>query len=156
MARETDERTPRELESRSNEQRTKTWAPPTVLPEPKHQDGFSYRWVRTAAFGKADNTNVSSKFREGWEPVKAKDHPELQMLTDPDSRFPDNVEVGGLLLCRTASENMRSKHDSSRTGWIRTTCVKMILVCLFSVRIRRRGLISVSDSRLPTTQIGAK
>ena len=111
MARETDERTPRELESRSNEQRTKTWAPPTVLPEPKHQDGFSYRWVRTAAFGKADNTNVSSKFREGWEPVKAKDHPELQMLTDPDSRFPDNVEVGGLLLCRTASENMQMRAE---------------------------------------------
>ncbi len=106
MARETDERAPRELESRSNEVRTKTWAPPTVLPEPKHQDGFSYRWVRTAAFGNPDNTNVSAKFREGWEPVKSKDHPELQLLTDPNSRFPDNVEVGGLLLCRTASENM--------------------------------------------------
>jgi len=111
MARENDERTPRELETRSTEERKKTWAPPTVLPEPRHQDGFSYRWIRTAAFGQADNTNVSAKFREGWEPVKAKDHPEMQLLTDPNSRFPDNVEVGGLLLCRTATENMQMRSE---------------------------------------------
>jgi len=49
--------------------------------------------------GNADTTNVSSRFREGYTPVKATDYPELQVYTDHDSRFPENVEVGGLLLC---------------------------------------------------------
>ena len=31
--------------------------------------------------GNVDATNVSSKLREGWEPVKAEDHPEITMVT---------------------------------------------------------------------------
>jgi hypothetical protein len=111
MARDEDTRQSRELENRSNEERKKKWAPPTVLPEPNKADGYSYRWIRTAAFGQVDNTNVSAKFREGWEPVKIKEHPELQLMTDPKSNFPDNVEIGGLLLCRTASENMDMRSE---------------------------------------------
>ena len=60
-------------------------------------------------FGQSDNKNVSSRIREGWEPVKASDHPELQIMSDRDSRFPDNVEVGGLLLCKTATENVTAR-----------------------------------------------
>tara|TARA_R110000868_G_scaffold152014_4_gene376607 strand:- start:89 stop:385 length:297 start_codon:yes stop_codon:yes gene_type:complete len=44
-------------------------------------------------------TNVSRRFREGYVPVKATDFPELKIMSDLDSRFPENVEVGGLLLC---------------------------------------------------------
>jgi len=58
-----------------------------------------FRYVRTATLGKSDNPNVSARFREGYVPVKAADHPELQVLSDQDSRFPDNVEIGGQLLC---------------------------------------------------------
>jgi hypothetical protein len=54
--------------------------------------------------GQFDPTNTSAKFREGWEPVKAEDHPELKMMTDPNSRFKDNIENGGLLLCKAPSE----------------------------------------------------
>ena len=54
--------------------------------------------------GQADAMNVSSKMREGWEPVKLADHPEMQLLTNPDSRYKDSVEVGGLLLCKTPEE----------------------------------------------------
>jgi hypothetical protein len=60
--------------------------------------------------GLADPTNVSSKFREGWEPVKAADHPELMYMADPNSRFKDNVEIGGLLLCKAPEEFVQQRN----------------------------------------------
>jgi hypothetical protein len=65
--------------------------------------------------GNADNTNVSSKFREGWTPVRADDHPNLQIVSDIDSRFKDNIEVGGLLLCQNATEKVEARIDAQRT-----------------------------------------
>jgi hypothetical protein len=53
---------------------------------------------------KADATNISSKLREGWEPVKASDHPEIRLFNAMASKFPDSIEVGGLLLCKTPVE----------------------------------------------------
>jgi hypothetical protein len=50
--------------------------------------------------GTADPSNTSAKFREGWEPVKAEDHPELMHHADPTSKFKGNIEIGGLLLCK--------------------------------------------------------
>ena len=61
--------------------------------------------------GQADNTNVSAKFREGWEPVSSKAHPELQVMSDIDSRFEGNVEVGGLLLCKNSKENVEARQE---------------------------------------------
>jgi hypothetical protein len=54
--------------------------------------------------GQSDGRNVSMKLREGWVPVKASDHPEAQMYVDPNSRYKDAIEVGGLLLCKTPKE----------------------------------------------------
>jgi hypothetical protein len=48
--------------------------------------------------------NVSGKLREGWEPVKASDHPEVRLFSGGQNRFPDSIEVGGLLLCKTPVE----------------------------------------------------
>jgi len=97
-------RTPRELNTRETTQRVKQWAPASLLPELKQQPGWKYRWIRTSMAGQADSMNVSAKMREGWEPVLLADHPELQLFVDPNSRFKDNVEVGGLLLCKTPEE----------------------------------------------------
>jgi hypothetical protein len=36
--------------------------------------------------------------------VKARTQPKLQILSNPQSRFPDCIEVGGLLLCKTPVE----------------------------------------------------
>ena len=91
--------TPRSNESRDKQERKKSWQRPTMLPDPEPREGVEYRWVRTSIMGDADNKNVSSKFRNGWTPVKAEDHPELHVIPDHDSRFEGNVEVGGLLLC---------------------------------------------------------
>lgn len=100
----TQTRSPREAsrdqETRSASDRVQDWKPPTLLPVPEQRDGITYRWVRTSSFGRLDNTNVSAKFREGWTPVLASDYPELKIMSDHDSRFPENIEVGGLLLCK--------------------------------------------------------
>ena len=100
----TDTRQNRENETRETFQRQAQWAPASLLPEIKKQPGWAYRWVRTSMAGQADATNVSSKMREGWEPVKLSEHPELHLYIDANSRFPDSIEVGGLLLCKTPEE----------------------------------------------------
>jgi hypothetical protein len=82
-----------------------------MLPTPEPRDGIAFRWIRTATLGNADLTNVSSKFREGWTPSPRADHPELEVLSDLDSRFKDNIEAGGLLLCQTAVENVNARRD---------------------------------------------
>ena len=105
-----DNRLAREIESRENTQRKKAWTPPQLLPSPISQPGWVFRWIRTAMMGQADPTNTSSKLREGWEPVKAEDHPELMMQADQNSRFKGNIEIGGLLLCK-APQEMADQRD---------------------------------------------
>lgn len=106
-----ENRLARELESRESAQRKQAWTPPQTLPSPKAQPGWEFRWIRTSMMGQADPTNTSAKFREGWEPVKAADHPELMLYADPNSRFKDNVEVGGLLLCKAPEEMVKQRND---------------------------------------------
>jgi len=105
------QRTSRAKETRESEARTKTWRRPELLPTPDPEDGYEFRWVRTSMVGRADNKNVSSRFREGWQPVSAKDYPDLQVVSDHDSRFPDNIEVGGLMLCKIPAEVMQQRRD---------------------------------------------
>lgn len=107
-----ENRLTRELEARELENRRQDWAPPALLPTPAPQPGWVYRWIRSTMVGTSDPTNVSSKFREGWEPVRAVDHPELMYMADaPTGRFKDNVEVGGLLLCKAPEETMKQREN---------------------------------------------
>jgi hypothetical protein len=99
-----DQRISREAESRAKTERLQTWRPAELLPDPTPAPGYVYRWIRASTLGAADPRNISSKFREGWEPVKVSDHPELQHLCDEKSRIPGTLEVGGLILCRTPKE----------------------------------------------------
>ena len=101
----------RELESRETQMRPKQWAPAELLPEPDKQPGFNYRWVRVATLNNVDPRNLSAKMREGWEPVKIEEQPKMQLLIDPNSRFKDNVEIGGLLLCKTPSDFVKQRTD---------------------------------------------
>ena len=100
-----------ELESRSNKERPKTWQPASTLPEPDRQPGYAYRWIRVSMVGQQDAQNVSSKFREGWEPVRIEEQPQFKMLVDPNSRFKDNIEVAGLLLCKIPEEFMSQRKE---------------------------------------------
>jgi hypothetical protein len=101
----------REVENRESTQRTKTWTPPQTLPAPTPQPGWVFRYIRTSIMGTADPSNTSAKLREGWEPVKAEDHPELMHMSDPNSRFKGNIEIGGLLLCKAPEELMKQRDD---------------------------------------------
>jgi hypothetical protein len=112
-----ENRLARELENRTNVERPQAWAPASALPEPDKQPGYEYRWVRVASMGQSDAKNVSSKMREGWEPVRIEEQPKFQMLIDPNSRFKDNIEVAGLLLCKIPKEFMdqRKAHYAKAT-----------------------------------------
>jgi hypothetical protein len=112
-----ENRLTRELETRATQQRPKQWAPAELLPEPDKQAGFAYRWIRVATLGKADPKNLSSKLREGWEPVKIEEQPKFQLLVDPNSRFKDSIEIDGLLLCKTPTEfvEQRAAHYARQT-----------------------------------------
>ena len=98
------DRKPRSLDTRETGERRKPWKRASMLPTPEPRDGLSFRWIRTATLGNGDMTNVSQRFREGYVAVKAEDYPELQIMSDIDSRFKDNIEVGGLLLCAIPTE----------------------------------------------------
>jgi hypothetical protein len=110
-------RTPREVATRTQAERPKQWQAPELLPEPDKQAGFSYRWIRVATNGQADPRNLSSKIREGWEPVRIEEQPKFGLLMDPNSRFKDNIEIGGLLLCKTPTElvTQRNEHYQNLT-----------------------------------------
>ena len=99
----------RESETREATQRVKQWQSPTLLPTPEPEEGYSFRWIRTALLGQSDPTNVSAKFREGWEPVKAESQPRMFAYSDPNSRFKGNIEIGGLLLCKIPKEFMEQR-----------------------------------------------
>ena len=101
---ELDNREPRALQTRDTAERPKKWTPPQLLPDPTPEEGYAYRWIRIATLGKDDAMNVSGKLREGWEPVKASAHPEVRLFSGGQNRFPDSIEVGGLLLCKTPVE----------------------------------------------------
>jgi hypothetical protein len=85
----------------------------------------------------ADPRNLSAKLREGWEPVKIEEQPQFQLLIDPTSRFKDNVEVGGLLLCKTPTEmvDQRNAYYAKQTE-AQTEAVD-------------NNLMSQSDPRMP-------
>ena len=98
------ERTPRAQQTREAGERKSSWKRQSMLPTPDPRPGMKFRWVRTSALGQTDMTNVSRRVREGYVPVKATEFPELHIMTDIDSRFPENIEVGGLLLCAISAD----------------------------------------------------
>lgn len=106
-----DPRAPRNADTREATSRPTSWKEPSKLPDPNPEDGMVHRWVRTATLGQADPTNVSTRFREGWTPVPKEDVDYLHMMPDHRSRFPDNLEVGGLLLCKMPEDTAKARQD---------------------------------------------
>lgn len=100
----------RSTDTREFAERPKQWMPPELLPEPDKQEGYAYRWIRASTLNQADPRNLSAKLREGWEPVRIEEQPKFQLLVDPNSRYKDNVEIGGLLLCKTPVEFVKQRN----------------------------------------------
>jgi len=115
---EKSNRTSRELNTREKMERPKQWMPPQMLPDPTPEEGYVFRWIRISIQGKEDPTNISGKLREGWEPVRASDHPEVRLFGSNDqTHFPDSIQVGGLMLCKTPIEFViqRSEYYQKQT-----------------------------------------
>jgi hypothetical protein len=112
-----EKRLDRELDTRELVERPKQWMPADLLPEPDKQAGFAYRWIRVSTLNNADPRNLSAKMREGWEPVRIEEQPKFKLLADPSSRYKDNIEIGGLLLCKTPKEfvEQRNAHYTNVT-----------------------------------------
>ena len=76
-----DDRAPRDSESRAKQERPKAWKMPSALELPEEaieiakSQGIVYRWVRESIAGQDDKTNVSKRFREGFEPVRPEELP---------------------------------------------------------------------------------
>jgi hypothetical protein len=101
---------PREAQTRETQVRARSWKRPETLPVPNPEPGFKFHWVRISTRGEMDATNVTSKFREGWEPVKASDHPEIHVFHAENDRFKDNIVIGGLMLCKSPEEFVEERN----------------------------------------------
>ncbi len=108
-----ENRISREAQTREATVRTKAWERPELLPNPRHMAGYKFRWIRVANNNDPDARNISEKLREGWIPVLASEHPEIEMVGGPENpRFVDNIVIGGLMLCKAPEEMVaaRDKH----------------------------------------------
>lgn len=95
----------RAASTRTKESRaSKPWAPPSMLDAPEPPEGYHYRWVRESTVGVADSTNMSKRLREGYEPVRAEDHPDFMAPTIQDGRHAGLIGVGGLILAKIPNE----------------------------------------------------
>ena len=107
----TDPRMNRSTDTRAVTERPKQWQAPELLPEPDKQAGYTYRWIRVSMLDKADPRNISRALREGFEAVPVEEQPKFKLLVDPTSRFKDNIEIGGLLLCKIPTEMMSQRAE---------------------------------------------
>jgi len=108
-------RVDREQTTRQKTTRKRHWQRPETLPSPEPEAGYAFRWIRVSSRGNVDATNVSSKLREGWEPVKAVDHPEITLVDIEQEKFRDNVVIGGLLLCKAPIELVEERNEYYET-----------------------------------------
>lgn len=103
----------RSNETRDTEARPVSWRPAHDLPVPSAQDGYKFRWIRAAMMGTPDPANMARARREGWEPCKASDHPEISSDFKAFGLAPESnlIEIGGLVLCKTTSENAEARRE---------------------------------------------
>jgi hypothetical protein len=107
---EKQNRLARELDTAvSHVQRPTSWQAPETLPKPNPRPGITHRYVRISMMGHSDAQNISSKLREGYEPVKAEDYPELMMHASSEGRFKGGIEIGGLVLCSIPTEFLKQR-----------------------------------------------
>jgi hypothetical protein len=111
------DRTPRTADTREKETRRKPWAPPSVLDAPPAPEGYKHRWVRASIRGEEDKGNVFNRLRQGYEPVRAEEHPDYQAPTIDDGKHAGVIGNGGLILTRVPVETAheRTEYYGNRT-----------------------------------------
>ena len=105
-----ENRIARDQETREDTVRKSSWELPNVLPTPRPEPGYEFHWVRISTRGELDPRNISLKLQEGWEPVKASEHPEIFIAGVENERFKDNIVIGGLMLCKTPTDFVQDRN----------------------------------------------
>jgi|TARA_R100000664_G_C2723011_1_gene115886 hypothetical protein len=110
-------RASRGTETREKQARRKPWSPPSALDAPPAPEGYKHRWIRTEVRGQSDTKNMSSRLREGYEPVRADEYPDFEAPTIEDGRHAGCIGVGGLILARIPLETVdeRAHHFNLKT-----------------------------------------
>ena len=132
-----ENRIAREQETREQDVRKRSWELPNVLPTPRPEPGYEFHWVRISIRGEADPRNISLKLQEGWEPVKASDHPEIFVAGVENAYFKDNIVIGGLMLCKTPTD-----FDEDRKKFFNTQAADQM-------RTVDNNLMRENDPRMP-------
>jgi|TARA_R100001443_G_scaffold36867_1_gene50673 hypothetical protein len=106
------DRTSRETATREKTERVPEWKPPSTLDAPDAPIGYKHRWIRESVMDYDDRNNVHKKRREGWELVRADEHPEFDAPVIDEGKNAGCIGVGGLILARIPEEivEQRNKH----------------------------------------------
>ena len=98
--------------TRAEASRKIVYQPPNYLdaPEPK-VDGIKYRWIRVSAGGEDDSQNISKKRREGYEFVRAEEHPEFDAPTHETGKYAGVIGTGDLVLAKIPVEMSDAKKE---------------------------------------------
>ena len=138
------DRTPRSAENRAEKARLKPWQPPSLLDAPDAPEGYVYRWIRESMVGQEDKANMSKRIREGWEPVRAEDHPEFEAPTVEDGKHAGVIGVGGLILAKMTIEIVEQRREYYR----KMASDQMVAV--------DSNIMRESDSRMPISKPNRK
>ncbi len=113
-------RTPRAKETREKATRRKPWAPASSLDAPPAPEGWQQRWIRSEARGYQDTKNVSARLREGYELVRADEHPDFETPAVESGKYEGVIGNGGLMLGRIPKETAdeRNEHYSQRAQYL--------------------------------------
>jgi len=106
------DRSNRESATREKQERKVDWKPPSTLDAPEAPVGYKHRWIRESVMDYDDRNNVHKKRREGWELVRADEHPEFDAPVIDEGKNAGCIGVGGLILARIPEEivEQRNKH----------------------------------------------
>ena len=99
----------RETETRKAQEREYTYSPPSQLDSPQAKPGIAHRWVRISLMGSDDDRNMSMRRREGWEVVRAEEHPEFVGPVHSEGRFTGVIGVGDLILMKIDERLLAAK-----------------------------------------------
>lgn len=103
------DRVSRSAESREKKTRRKPWQPPSMLDAPEAPAGYKHRWIRAEVRGHDDRANMSKRIREGFEPVRAEDHPDFDAPTLDQGQHAGVIGVGGLILAKIPEETVEER-----------------------------------------------
>jgi len=105
------DRTSRETVTREKTERVTEWKPPSALDAPEAPIGYKHRWIRESVMDYDDKNNVHKRRREGWEFVRAEDHPEFDAPVIDEGKNAGCIGVGGLVLARIPEEIVAQRNS---------------------------------------------